>query len=392
MQDSLYLAWQYLRYNRLRTIILIACITLVSVLPISLNLLLKASEKQLMARAQQTPLLLGKIGSDLDLTINSLYFTAEPPEDISMEEVENIKGTKLAKSIPLYLKFQARNHPIVGTTLDYFEFRQLRSKIGNYFALLGDCVLGAAVAERLNLKHGDHLISSPEALFDIGGIYPLKMKVVGVLERSFTADDEAVFTDIKTAWIIRGLGHGHQDLEKTGTPDVILNREKGKITANAKLKQYTEITPDNIDSFHFHGQPQTFPLTAVIVVPDNQKSETLLRGRYEAQSNNRSLVKPQLVIEELLIEIFKIRDLLNVIFALVIAATLIAIILIFNLSLRLRQREIETSFMLGCSKNAIARLITAEISIILVISLLLTGVITVGFSHFKQPITRTLIS
>ena len=82
------------------------------------------------------------------------------------------------------------------------------------------------------------------------------------------------------------------------------------------------------------------------------------------------------MVEELLVEIFKIRNLLNIIFVLVILATLIAIVLIFNLSLRLCQREIETSFKLGCSRAMIARLIAAEVAIILVISFSLTGLIT----------------
>ena len=103
-------------------------------------------------------------------------------------------------------------------------------------------------------------------------------------------------------------------------------------------------------------------------------------------------MKPTTVVEALLVEIFKIRNLLNVIFALVILATLIAILLIFNLSLRLRQREIETSFKLGCSRLMIGRLIAAEVAIIMVISLSLTGVITVGLGSFRQQITRTLIS
>lgn len=392
MQESLYLAWQYLRYNKLRTAILIACITLVSALPISLNLLLKASEKQLMARARETPLLIGKQGSDLDLAINSLYFTSQPPQAISMADVHQVKESGLAQPIPLYLQFQARNYPIVGTTLEYFEFRQLTPRQGHYFDFLGDCVLGSTVAERLGLKPGDSIVSSPKTPFDIGGIYPLKMKVVGVLDKKFTADDESIFTDIKTTWVIQGLGHGHQDLAKTGTPDVILKRENGNISANAKLKEYTEITPANIASFHFHGDPGTFPLTAVIAVPHDQKSEVLLRGRYETQQTNRLIVKPTKVVEELLVEIFKIRDLLNIIFALVILATLIAIVLIFNLSLRLRQQEIDTSFKLGCSRTMMGRLIASEIAIILIVSMGLTGAVAAGLSTFRQQITRTLIS
>jgi putative ABC transport system permease protein len=118
---------------------------------------------------------------------------------------------------------------------------------------VGDAVLGAAVADRLGLEPGDALVSSPENLFDLAGVYPLKMNVVGVLKKSHTSDDLAVFVDLKTAWIIEGLGHGHQDLVKSQDTSVILNRTEKNVTANAKLQIYTEISKLNLDSFHFHG-------------------------------------------------------------------------------------------------------------------------------------------
>ena len=61
----------------------------------------------------------------------------------------------------------------------------------------------------LGLGPGDSLVSSPENFFDLAGVYPLKMEIVGVLETSDSPDDLAVFTDLKTNWIIMGLGHGH---------------------------------------------------------------------------------------------------------------------------------------------------------------------------------------
>ena len=45
-------------------------------------------------------------------------------------------------------------------------------------------------------------------------------------------------------------------------------------------------------------------------------------------------------------------------------ATVLAVILIFALSLRLREREIKTIFKLGCRRMTIARLLGAEIMII----------------------------
>jgi len=93
------------------------------------------------------------------------------------------------------------------------------------------------------------------------------MSITGVLERTDSPDDEAVFVDVKTAWVIAGLAHGHQDLSKPQASSQVLKKEDGVIVGNAAVVQYNEIAPDNIDSFHFHGDPSGFPLTAVIAVP-----------------------------------------------------------------------------------------------------------------------------
>ena len=76
---------------------------------------------------------------------------------------------------------------------------------GRNLALRGDCVLGAGAAKALGLEHGDSLLSSPETLFDLAGVYSLKMRVAGILAPTHSADDLAVFVDLKTAWIIQGL-------------------------------------------------------------------------------------------------------------------------------------------------------------------------------------------
>jgi putative ABC transport system permease protein len=65
MLDSFYIAWKYVSFNKIKTATLVACITLISFLPISLQLLLDESERQLMSRAVSTPLVIGVKGSSL---------------------------------------------------------------------------------------------------------------------------------------------------------------------------------------------------------------------------------------------------------------------------------------------------------------------------------------
>ena len=51
MIESLYIAWRYVSFNWARSLTLIACVTLIAVLPLALELLLDESERQLLARA-----------------------------------------------------------------------------------------------------------------------------------------------------------------------------------------------------------------------------------------------------------------------------------------------------------------------------------------------------
>ena len=390
MIDSLYIAWKYISFNKIKTITLVGCITLISFLPMALQLLLDESERQLMSRAVSTPLVVGSKGSALDLVMNTIYFGDEVPELITIAASDRVMDTDLALPIPVYVRFRARGNPIVGTTLDYFDFRGLKIAEGRQMAVLGDCVVGAKFAKGLHLKPEDSLVSSPETLFDLAGIYPLKMKVVGVLEKSHTSDDLAVFVDLKTAWVIQGLGHGHEDVTRITDPTLILKRTEDNVAATAKLFHYTEINEKNLDSFHFHGNLTDYPITAVIAVPYDIKSGTILRGRYLSSEETHQIVMPEEVIDGLLQNIFRIKNVLDAVISVVGLATVLALVLVFALSLRLRQQEIQTIFKLGCRRMTIARLLGAEIFIIVAISGVLCGVMVLLVNQYANDLVRML--
>ena len=238
MTDTLYLVWRYLRYHRYKTAVLVAAITLILYLPTGLNVLFDESAAELTARAASTPLLVGAKGSRLELVLSSLYFDADPPETVPYHEAQRVAGSGLATAVPLYLRFRIQRHPIVGTSLGYLDFRRLELATGRAMAVLGECVLGANAAASLDARTGDSVSSSPETLFDLAGAYPLKMTVTGILARSHSPDDEAVFVDLKTAWVIAGLGHGHQDLDRPEAAAAVLTREGDRITANASLVKF----------------------------------------------------------------------------------------------------------------------------------------------------------
>ncbi len=390
MMDSLYLAWRYIVFNRIKTIILVICVSVIVILPFALKTLLKESEHQLMSRAETTPLIVGAKGNSLDLVMNTLYFSKEKPAFINMTVVNRIMDSSLALPIPIYSRFQVRDYPIVGTSLDYFEFREHKIAKGRLFVMIGEAVIGADVASLLNLSVGDALLSSPETLFNLGGVYPLKMTITGVLEKANSADDKAVFVDLKTAWVIQGLGHGHQDIKTIKDSGIIANRSKNLVTASAKIKQYAEINAENLDSFHFHGDPTVYPLTAIIAVPHDEKAATILRGRFLPEQSSQQIVRPKHVIEDLLSNIFRIKDFIDAVIFIVAIAMFLSMLLVFSLSFRLRQKEMKTIFHLGCSRGTVVQLVAAEVLIIVIFSGILCYLSLIVLQHFQSEIVHKL--
>ncbi|MEM9582857.1 MAG: ABC transporter permease [Pseudomonadota bacterium] len=366
--NALYLAFAYLRYHWARSLVLTLVTALILFVPVATQILLSTSERALVARGDATPLLLGSRGSQLDLTMAALYFSDERPEPIPMREVETLWDSGLAVPIPVHTAFSSGGFRIVGTTLDYFDFRDLSISKGRGLSVLGEAVIGANVAAALGKSVGDTLVSSPENLFDLDGVYPLEMPIVGILAPTNSADDQAVFVDIKTAWVIQGIGHGHEDVVTAA--EVAAGSEA---VANAAIVQYQRITEDNIESFHFHGSQDDFPTSAVIVVPNDTRSATILKGRYLDGESPTQLIEPASVIQGLVDRIFRIKSLLDVVTAIIAVAALAAIGLAIFLSYRLRAREIATAVKLGARRGMILRLLSAETVTLLSLSGIIAG-------------------
>ena len=382
MKHILYLAWKYLHFNRGKTVVLIGSISLILFLPAGLHVLVEQGSETLTARAQATPLLLGPMGSAADIMLSSLYFKEPTLAPLTFTQVGRINDTGLARGIPLHMRYTVEEQRIVGTTLDYFDFRKLTLAQGRQITLLGECVLGAEAAKVLNVSVGEAVISTPAGAFDVAGTFPLKMPVVGILKSTGSADDQAVFVDLKTAWVISGLAHGHMDMTQPNMETGVLKREEGNVVANASVLSYTEITPENMDSFHFHGDPDQFPVDAVIVVPQDRKSGILLRGRYQKEAQVQMLV-PLIVIQDLLDTVFVVRDYVVLAGVGVAGAAFMIMALVFALSIRLRKREIETIRKIGGARQRLTAILCTEIVIVVGTGIGLAALFTIIVSRYS---------
>jgi putative ABC transport system permease protein len=193
------------------------------------------------------------------------------------------------------------------------------------------------------------------------------MRITGILAPSGTPDDDAAFVDLKTAWLIDGLAHGHDDLTRAPT-DQILTHTDTNVVGNASVRLYNEVTPSNFASFHFHGDPKTYPLTAALVFPNDPKSDTLLSGRYQEKKTTQTLqlIAPEPWITSLMSTLFRLESLILILLIATGTAGLLIITLVFALSFRLRRREFHTLEDLGIAPSS---LLTVKLFEILLVGL-----------------------
>jgi putative ABC transport system permease protein len=364
------LAWYYLRFHKAKTAILVVCIGLTVYLPVTSHWLVAEFDARMTARAGAqgaTPLVIGVRGSRFDLVLHALNFRPLPEgSEFGAAELEQLRRDGLATPVPLFIHDykhkRGRAFPIVGTTLDYLDFRRLGFSAGGSMTLLGDCVLGADAARALGAGVGDTVTPDPASLADLTSL-PLKMRVTGVLARTHTADDHGIFTNLKTAWIIAGHGHGH---DSGKTPGATLPSEGNTTVFNAALVTAEQVNPDNITGFHFHDSPDKLPLTAIIVLPHSEGDSVILQGqdRFLRREAPLQALAPAAVVGEMLEVVLRAKQFIDANQAAVAVCTGLFLVLVVMLSLRLRRGEMETMFQLGCSRATMFWLQATELGII----------------------------
>lgn len=359
MKGIAYLAWRHALAHRGRTLLLTACIAASLWVPWTAARLAGDYDVRLRSRAEATPLVIGAPGNRFDLTLSALYFRANELEPITYADFEDVQDEGRALTIPLHLRFTARGFPIVATSPEYFEFRALGLAAGRDPLRIGQCALGSEVAEELGLGPGDALYSDPSELFDISAPPALKMRISGVYAPTGTPDDGAVFCDVRTAWVLEGIAHGHAD-EEAIDESLVTSRGEGSVAFSKALIAEAEVTPENEASFHYHGDSEGLPLTAVIAVPPTEKDATLLETGINA-SRDALCVRPTGVIDDLLGVVFKVKRFFDLVGAFLVGTTALLVGLVFLLSSRLRAAELHTLDRMGAPRSTALGLIGLEV-------------------------------
>ena len=200
-----------------RTKLMMTCLSIVVTACVALlayNISTQISEG-IIRTASSFDIIIGPSGSSTQLAMNTMFFTDKPLGTIPYALVEEIQNSGLASAVvPFSMGDSYNDAPIVGTTPALLEGKSLSS--GEMFASVCEAVVGYDVAKKYNLHVGSSLITS-HGLSGSGSDHAESpLTVTGILSRTHTAYDNAVFTPCETIWAL----HDHEDEhEESGEHD-----------------------------------------------------------------------------------------------------------------------------------------------------------------------------
>lgn len=205
------LAWKNIWFKPLNTILSILLLTASVAIITILILVEKQFEEKYQSNLDGVDLVLGAQGSPLQLVLSSVYQVDDPTGNISYDSVKVwMQHPYVKKAIPLAYGDNYVGFKIVGTTPDYIEKYQAKIAEGKVFYHNFEVVIGAEVAEKLNLKLGDtfkgtHGSAAEGEVHDHG-----EYIIVGIASKTGKVIDNLILSNIPTVWQMH-QDEGHEE-------------------------------------------------------------------------------------------------------------------------------------------------------------------------------------
>lgn len=291
--------------------------------------------------AAKYDIIIGPSGSATQLAMNTMFFTDKPLGTVPYSLVEELESSGLTNAvIPFSMGDSYNAAPIVGTEAALLEGKALRS--GAMFEAPLEAVVGYDVARQYGLSPGDSIVTSHGLSAGGAAHGDAPLTVTGVLERTDTAYDGAVFTPVSTVWALHD--HGDEDEEEEAEEE--------------------------------HGHAEAGEICAVLVRSTGFDAYTRLMSAYGERSEYLA-INPNTVLREVMDNVDLSRRIVYILCGVILVMNLFVVTVIALLSLYDSRREIALMRLIGISLGKINRLYLIQNAL----SGLMAVLLSLGVAH-----------
>ena len=270
--------------------------------------------------------IIGPAGSKTELAMSTMYFTEDTTKTIPFAVVGELMGRQgVSSAIPFSMADNYNGRRVVGTTPEYLEGKKLAD--GEMFdsTKTMQAVIGAQVARENELKIGDKIYTN-HSTTGLAETHDKAITVVGILEKTYSAFDNVVFTQYKTLWEMHDHSEGEEHEEHEGG-----------------------------EEHQHHGT-----VCAVIVKTMNPAIATTLVDEYdgkifthEEESYTLQAIEPMAIMRDVLSDTDDTKYIVFVLCAVILVMNVMIISIITLLNMYHSAKEISLMRLIGISMNKI---------------------------------------
>jgi putative ABC transport system permease protein len=203
-------------------------------------------------------LVVGAKGSPLQLILASVLHIDNPTGNISYNEAEKLTKNPMVKlAVPISYGDNYKGYRIVGSTASFYTLYDVKLAKGKYTKTAMEVVIGATVANQLNLKIGDTFTSSHGLTENTIELHDEKLKVVGILKPTQKVIDRLIVTNLETVWDVHN--HEEQHEEKNHIEDKHLHNTAHEHEAHESHKHHEKEITSLLITFKSPMALLTFP-------------------------------------------------------------------------------------------------------------------------------------
>lgn len=262
LADDFSLASKFLRFRLLSTVLTVMSVALGVSLMIWLQNVTKGVREAFVQHATPYNLLVGGVGSPVQLVLSGLFYLDKPVGNIPRGVYQDMKDDpRIERAVPIALGDSFRGVPVVGTTPEFFqplpgEKFPLRIEAGKIFGMDFESVVGAEAARSLSLRLGSTFQTSHGLSGNASHAAPYA--VVGILSPTGGPRDRAIYCSLESVRRVH-----REELAPTDAPTFDLGVAEEVTAVLVRPRQLTDL-PLLQRKINLQGRAQAiFPAAAL---------------------------------------------------------------------------------------------------------------------------------
>ena len=393
----LQVAYQSLRYRMSGVLLTILSVALSVFVLLGVEHVRQETRSGFASTVSGVDLIVGARTGDINLLLLSVFRIGNATANVTWDAVEAIsEEERVSWVVPISLGDSHKNFRVVGTTEEFFERykygggQPLDFIEGQKFNREAEVVLGAQVAVELSYGLGDSLILS-HGMADVSFSHhdQVPIEVVGVLERTGTPVDNALFVNLETIEAIHAdeEEHEHEEAHHDEHEHEEAHRDEHEHEeAHHDEHEHEEAHHDehdheeaHHDEHEGHSHPPLGTVTALLVGLESQIA-TLQVQRWINEYAEEPLlaILPGVALTQLWELVGNVENVLRGISILVFISSLLGLNAMLLASMRERRREIDILRSIGAPSLFILALLVIESLLIVTVGVViaLAGLLT----------------